>query len=526
MGHELWGSTSRTHRLAAVACVGALVLTGSAYGAPAPRGGACAFGGDSRYCPPMHPRRRLRRASPLLRVTFLFLPALLLFGAEAPAQPTLREKIGQMLVVCFTGDSLEKSSASLDTLKDDLARGNIGGVILFTWSNNLRSRGQILHLTRELQRRSRTPLFIAIDQEGGRVARLGASNGFTATPTAFNLGTVQHSESATRAAAALMAGWLDSMEITTNFAPVADVNVNPESPAIGALERSYSAAPDSVALHAGWFAAEMRRRGVMTAIKHFPGHGSAATDSHLGLPDISLTWSPFELDPFHALIDRGAPDMVMTGHLFNRTLDTLYPATLSRATVTGILRGQLGWQGVVISDEMSMRAIADNYGFDQAVVLAVNAGVDILLYNKNLLTGGEALARHVIDLIERKVAEGAIPLQRVEESYARIVALKARYATAVAGYPATGLPEDFTLAAFPNPFNAQTTILFRLREPGEVTLEVYDLLGRRAARVLDGPLAAGEHRASWDASGFSSGTYFVRLSGGGTLATTRLMLVR
>jgi beta-N-acetylhexosaminidase len=431
-----------------------------------------------------------------------------------------------MLMVSFTGDSLEKSSASLDTLKLDLAARQIGGVILFTWSNNLRSRGQILHLTSELRRRSPVPLLIATDQEGGRVARLGPSNGFAATPTAFELGSITKSEGATRSTAATMAGWLDSMGINVNLAPVADVNVNPSSPAIGALERSYSRIPDSVSLHAGWFTEEMHRRGVGTTLKHFPGHGSATTDSHLGLPDITATWSREELRPFATLIARGVVDAVMTGHLFNRTLDSTYPATLSRGTVQSLLRDTLGFQGVVISDEMNMRAITDNYGLDDAAVLAVNAGVDVLLYNRNLLTGGGGLARHLVDLIEAKVMQGLIPWQRIDQSYARIQGLKSRYATAVADPLPDEVPRFPFLAAYPNPFNASTTVLIRLADPAEVSVEVFDLLGRRVASLFTGPLEGGESRLRWDAGALASGTYFLRLTGAGRPVTARMLLLR
>ena len=172
---------------------------------------------------------------------------------SAEAQVSLRQKIGQMIIVTFTGDSLEKRTASLDTLKNDLADGLIGGVTYYTWSNNLKNPAQITRLSGQLQQNTKIPLFIATDQEGGNVARLSASNGFKSSKTAYQLGTIINKEDSTRAQASLMAGWLQQSGINTDFAPDADVDVNPTSPAIGALGRSFSPNPDSVADHVGWF---------------------------------------------------------------------------------------------------------------------------------------------------------------------------------------------------------------------------------------------------------------------------------
>lgn len=438
-----------------------------------------------------------------------------LFTPPAEGQVSLRAKIGQMVMVTVTGDSVEESSSSMDTLKSDLAEGLVGGVVLFVWSDNLNNPQQISHLTAELQRRSSTPLFLAIDQEGGYVARLSGSNGFASTPSAYSMGTVVNKEANTRTVAATMAGWFVQTGLNMNLAPVVDVNVNPASPAIGALDRSFSSDPSVVASHAGWFIAEFHERGIVTTLKHFPGHGSAAGDSHLGFTDVTDTWSPMELGPYATLIGSGSVDAIMTAHVFNAALDSVYPATLSPATVTGLLREQMGYSGIVVSDAMGMKAISSIYGSDQAVELAVNAGVDILLYTRNLDTSGSSLARHVVDFIARRVQEGGIAETRIEESYARIMSLKQKYLTGVAGRVMSGLPDGLALMNYPNPFNASTRILLAMPREGVVEIAVFDVLGRAVTRVFSGELAAGRHEFSWTTRP-ASGIYFCRVQARGT----------
>ena len=458
-------------------------------------------------------------------------PSLLLFlffilTSSSPAQTSLREKIGQMIMVTFTGDSLEKRTPSIDTLLADIADKRIGGVIFFTWSGNLKSPAQIRHLTDGLQQRTSAPLLIATDQEGGNVARLSASNGFAATPTAYSMGTVVNTEANTRSIAATMAGWFEDTGINMNLAPVVDLNVNPTSPAIGAYGRSFSAAPTDVTNHASWFMEEFHKRNLITTLKHFPGHGSAVGDSHLGFTDVTTTWSSAELQPYQDLIGLGAVRAIMTAHVFNAGLDTSYPATLSRATMTDLLRTQLGFQGVVVSDAMSMAAISAEFGFDESIRLAVNAGVDILLYTRNLENDGSSLAGKLVNLIEADVVSGEIPLQRIDESYARIMLLKQTFLTSVALYADRDVPGSFTVGSFPNPFNNSTTIQFSLPERGHFTLRIFDLLGREISLIHDGPMNAGHATMRWSPDNAASGTYIVRADLNGRPATHRLLYIR
>lgn len=460
------------------------------------------------------------------RRLWLIVSCMLLTSVAAVGGVTLREKLGQMVMITVTGDSLEERSPSMDTLKSDLAARRVGGVVMFVWSENLAGPARIARFTGQLQALAHMPLLLAIDQEGGKVARLSASNGFAATSTAYDLGTVLNQESSTRSMASTMAGWFVQTGLTMNLAPVVDVNVNPTSPAIGALKRSFSADAATVARHASWFIDEFHARHILTALKHFPGHGSAKSDSHLGFTDVTTTWSTAELDPYRALLAEGKPDAIMTGHLFNATIDSVYPATLSHGTITGILRDQLGFGGVVMTDAMGMKAISSQYGLDEAMVLAVNAGVDILLYTSNLDSAGHSLARRIVDVLERRVVDGTIPSSRIDASYARIMALKERFVTGVATAGSSELPVALRLASYPNPFNPVTTLQYTVPGDGPAKLQVYDLLGRLVATLVDGYHRAGVHTVRFDGTGFASGTYICRLESAGAAATQRLALVK
>ena len=166
---------------------------------------------------------------------------------------------------------------------------------------------------------------------------------------------------------------------------------------------------------------------MLCALKHFPGHGSSRADSHLGFVDVTATWEPLELEPYRALLRSGQVDAIMTAHIFNAKLDPVLPATLSRKVLTDMLRNGLGYGGVIISDDMDMKAISDFYGFERAVGLAVDAGVDILSFANQLVYRPDAAAR-AIATITNLVRSGTISPERIEQSYQRISRLKAKLA--------------------------------------------------------------------------------------------------
>jgi len=292
-----------------------------------------------------------------------------------------------------------------------------GGFIFF--SHNLKAPKQILSLCLSLgQTSGEIPPFIAIDQEGGRVHRLPPP--FTHFPPAAALGRTGDADLA-RGAGIAMARELSAVGININFAPVLDVCSNPDNPNIGS--RSLSSDPAEVTRLGGEVARGLRQGGVIPCVKHFPGHGDTAKDSHLALPVVKKSRDELrsvELPPFiHAC--RNGVETLMTAHVVYPALDEKLPATLSRAIVGGLLRGELGYDGVVFSDDLEMKAIGDNYSLEEAVRLAVFAGLDVLLF-------GHATERAAaaFDFLCREVESSEELRERVEESCGRIEALKRR----------------------------------------------------------------------------------------------------
>lgn len=336
--------------------------------------------------------------------------------------------IGQMVMVGFRG--LE-APANV-SIREFIAKGMVGGVVLFDYDveraspvRNIASPAQLRRLIRSLQKGAPVPLFIAIDQEGGRVNRLKTKFGFPPTVSQQYLGKLDNPDT-TRAYARRAAELLSSLGVNVNFAPVLDLASNPGNPVIARLERSYSPDPAVVTRHARIVLESMRASGILCAVKHFPGHGSSSADSHEGFTDVSDTWNPRELLPFADAIREGTCDMVMTAHIFNRTLDAQLPATLSPATIGRLLRDSLGWHGLVVSDDMNMKAIAAQYGFETAVRQAIAAGVDILLFGNNIGGYDERIAEKAAAAIRRLVDSGAIDRGRIESSFRRIMLLKAK----------------------------------------------------------------------------------------------------
>lgn len=461
------------------------------------------------------------------KLLFVFSLFILLLTNISYSQ-TQREKIAQMIMVGFSGKSLN------DSVKIDLSERNIGGIIYF--AANIDNPLQIKLLSDSIKMFSSTPPFIAVDQEGGRVARLNYNNGFDSTLSAYKLGTIINSETTTRESAREMAEWLVQSGMNLNLAPVVDVNVNPTSPAIGFLERSYSSNPLIVSNHAGWFIDEFNKKNIITTLKHFPGHGSAINDSHLGFTDVTTTWADSELVPYQQLILNGFDDFVMPAHVFNANLDSIYPASLSFKTVTNLLRVQLGFNGLTITDELFMQAITNNYGFEESIVLSVNAGNDILLYRTNL-RNGSSLAKQVIDIIEQKVIEGIIPQERIDESYARIISLKTKYGliTSVDDFASSEIPASFQLYQnYPNPFNPSTIIQYSVPDVADayyasttnVTLKVYDVLGNEVTTLVNENKSPGSYSITFDAGGLTSGIYFYTLRAGAFSETKKMILMK
>ncbi len=361
--------------------------------------------------------------------TLLLLLCLLAAPGYAKGKPaSLSVKIGQMLMIGFRGLCV----ADAPDIASDITERRIGGVVLFDYdvtsqspARNISSPEQLSRLTLELQKLSTIPLFIAIDQEGGKVKRLKPARGFPESVSAEHLGQLDNPDS-TRAAALLTAKTLKAMHIGMNLAPVADLNTNPDNPVIGKLQRSFSADPAVVTRNITLICNAYRAEGIIPTLKHFPGHGSSTTDTHRDFTDITASWSDKELEPYRLLIASGYRDAIMTAHVFNEKLDPLYPATLSQATLGGLLRGKLGFRGVILSDDMQMKAIADHYGLETAIQLALEAGVDILVFGNNAAYD-PAIASKATEIIKSLVAQKIITPERIDRSYRRIMKLKNRY---------------------------------------------------------------------------------------------------
>jgi beta-N-acetylhexosaminidase len=344
--------------------------------------------------------------------------------ATATPGLTLRQQIAGMLLVGFRGTTADEASATVADIRDL----GLGGVVLFDFDTptgrplrNIVSPAQLTELVAALREAAGDrPLIVAVDEEGGRVARLDPDHGFPATLSAAELGA-RNDPGFTRARATELATTLRGVGIDLNLAPVVDVDLNPSNPIIGALDRSFGADPGRVVEQAEAFVAGHREVGVRTALKHFPGHGSATGDTHLGVVDVTSVWQAVELEPFRRLVTDGLTDAVLTAHVFNAALDPEHPATLSRPIVTGLLREQLGWDGVVISDDMQMGAIRAQYGYPEAVALAIEAGIDLLTI-ANQQVYEEGIVGSTIDLIEGLVRDGRISEARIAESTARLAA--------------------------------------------------------------------------------------------------------
>lgn len=343
-----------------------------------------------------------------------------IFSKALALGDSLDIKIGQMIMVGMEGSSVSDTSSIILAIQDGL----VGGILYFEYNiSPTQSIATLQKLSSDLQKASAIPLFISIDQEGGKVNRLKTKYGFDPMPSANDVGKAQRDEY-TREVGQTIAHSLSSCGINLNYAPVVDV-YNPNCPVLGKVNRCYSDSVEQIAHMASIVIQEHHKQGVLCCIKHFPGHGNSQTDSHLGMTDVSLYWKPEELIPYQQLIKDQLADMVMVAHVVNNQLDSSgLPATLSKATVTHILRDSCHYNGVIITDDMQMHAISNYYGLEQSISKSINAGVDIVMFSNNIKGAKDYEPRNIHATIKRLVQNGEIPEARIHESYARIMALK------------------------------------------------------------------------------------------------------
>jgi len=348
-----------------------------------------------------------------------------ILNASSPTDNELKKMIGRMLIVGFDTPTVNKNSQIVKDMKEY----DLGGVILFdrfyknpSRTKNISSPKQLKKLTSELKKFSPKPLFISVDQEGGKVARLKPAYGFAKIPSAAAVSQMGYKK--TVAIYEKQSQMLEDIQINMNFAPVVDLAINPKNKVIVGLERSYGKDVRQVTEYAKVVIQEQKKHHIISVLKHFPGHGSSLGDSHKGFVDVSETWSPDELLPYEALIEENMADMIMTAHVFNRHIDEKYPATLSYKFNTKLLREMMHFRGVIVSDDLEMGAISQHYTLEQRVSLAINAGVDMLLFGNQL---ENISTKAIVDAIFRGVKNGTISLSRIKESNARIENLHTKY---------------------------------------------------------------------------------------------------
>lgn len=344
---------------------------------------------------------------------------------------SLRKKIGQLLIMGFHGTDIHDDSP----VAQWLARDGLGGVLLFDkdlatnqYGKNLHDKNQIKQLLHKLNYYAKKStaeegisLLTALDYEGGAVDRLSRIEGCSTTMQAVDLACL--SPDILEEKISDMALTVQSLGFNLNFAPVVDLNLNEQQGIIGKLGRSFSPNPEEVTRIARLFVDIFSQHGIACSYKHFPGHGSAIGDTHEGFVDVTDSFQSEELTPYYTLLqDNDKPVMIMTAHVINRHLDSDgIPATLSYKILTKLLRQTIGYDGVIISDDLQMHAIAAHYSMADALCMTFNAGADMIIYANQLAS---ITAPEVIDCIEQLVMDKKIDLQRIDEAYKRVMRLK------------------------------------------------------------------------------------------------------
>lgn len=326
-----------------------------------------------------------------------------------------RRQAGQLAIAGFSGHSIP---AELKTLAREF---DLGGVIFF--ARNIESPEQVADLSRQAQELARElPLWVSVDQEGGRVARLKSP--FTLWPPMQTLGRSGSDALAERFARALAAE-LEAVGISMDYTPVLDVATNPKNPVIG--DRSLAERAEDVARLGSIIIRTLQAKGIAASGKHFPGHGDTSVDSHFELPLVEHPpdrLEAVELVPFKAAIAAGVAS-IMTAHILMPALDQEHPATLSPAIVNGLLKQQLGFDGLVLSDDLEMKAISGRYGIPEATVMAIAAGCDAVL----MCGADQDTQVRALEAVIRAVEEGALPLERAEDALVRHRRVKERFLT-------------------------------------------------------------------------------------------------
>ena len=344
---------------------------------------------------------------------------------EKISMDSLDIMIGQMIMSGVNDYSYVSEN---DALLDEIKAGLVGGVVLFEKNIDKNKPAKALKtLINTLQANAKIPLFISIDEEGGKVNRLKPKYGFPKTVSAAYLGELDNLDS-TAYYAQQTARTLAELGINVNYAPDVDVAVNPLNPIIAGVQRSYSADEIVVTKHASQVVKTHRENNIITVLKHFPGHGSSHADTHKGIADVSNYWQFKELMPYKYMIDSGLVDGIMSAHIVNKHLDEKnLPGTLSPVIINNILRGVLNYKGVIFSDDMQMHAISKEYGFEESIKMALLAGIDVLMFANNVTGNNKRTITDIHAIIKDLVLAREISEARIKSSYNRILNLKRKY---------------------------------------------------------------------------------------------------
>lgn len=347
-------------------------------------------------------------------------------SSSQPTEISLEEMVGQMIMIGARGFTIDEMS---ETIKRQIREGKAGGFVFFDYDvinkeakRNIKSPTQVKKLISDLNTIAPTPLFMAVDQEGGKVNRLKTKYGFPRSVSNQYLGQLDNIDS-TRYYAKINAKNLSELGFNVNFSPAVDLEINKDNPVIGKIQRSYSENPDIVIKHSKIWIDAHHQKKVLSTLKHFPGHGSSDVDSHYGVTDITNYWQEAELKPFEVLTKSNKSVAVMTAHVVNNDLDPDIPATMSSKIINNILRKQIGFDGLVFSDDLQMKAVNAMFDFKTILKNAINAGVDILVTGNNL-EYKEDFADEALKLIVTMVNNGELQQERIKQSYDRIIKVK------------------------------------------------------------------------------------------------------
>lgn len=358
-----------------------------------------------------------------MRLATMLLATLLPLAATPSLAQSLEQMVGQMIVVGFVGNGVDDKGVA--ALRAEVAAGDIGGVMYLKTNVASRTAVEAMNAAFREVAPPGLPPFITLDQEGGLVERLDKSVGFKEIPDAASV-AARNTPAEARGIYDEQAESVAAWGFNVNFAPVVDLSINPNNQVIAKYGRAFGKDGKVVAEYAAEVIAAHHAAGLLTSLKHFPGHGSSTADSHEGYVDITKTWQESELEPYRELIAGGYQDMVMIGHLIDTKVDPSgMPSSLSKPWIEDKLRGELGFKGVVITDDLEMGAIRDHFSLKETVLNAVRAGVDVLLFS-NTAYQRATLGDEVRAILTAEAEADPAFRTRIEESFKRIVALKAR----------------------------------------------------------------------------------------------------